>query len=83
MLSKNGPRDKAMRSPADHYLFPIFTSPKACTFWQIMRSDSSRLPLAVLKASASMVSGAPSTTSGAPYSSADRLLEGQAADGFG
>ena len=50
------------------YLFPTLTSPNACTFSQIMRSESSRLPLAVLKASASIVRGAPRTTSGAPYS---------------
>ena len=47
---------------------PTFTSPYACIFSQIRRSEVSRSPPAVLKAAASIVSGAPKTTSGAPYS---------------
>src|SRR5258708_7192142 len=47
---------------------PTGTSPYAWTLSQIRRREDSRSPPAVLKASASIVSGAPRTTSGAPYS---------------
>src|SRR5438874_6988651 len=46
--------------------FPILTSPKACTFSQIIRNVPSTSPAAVRNECASIAKGAPITISGAP-----------------